>query len=192
MSPAGDAEGAPARLCRPAGVPSVGGMDRRPAPALGLPLWLVLGLGLLGLPRVVLHDLGVTLGPLPQAVLAVGPPVVWVLAALVACVPSPVRALVAVGTVHGLVLALTHQLMWDTAYAAGDPTLGGALTGRLDDDAEEVVLRAAATVSSLFTGMVLGLVTGLVAAALRRPTDRHGRGDRVASGHPQSSEEELS
>ncbi|WP_435769601.1 hypothetical protein [Nocardioides sp. SYSU DS0651] len=148
-------------------------MDRPPSRrTLGLPLWLVVGLAALAVPRIVLHDLGTPVGPLVQALLTFGPPVVWVLVALRARVPSPVLTLVTVGTLYGCALALTHNLMWDTVFTDGDPTLGGALAGELDEDTEEALLRTAAGVSSVFTGMVLGLISGLVASGIRQVTDR--------------------
>ena len=153
-------------------------MDRRPpGRILGLSLWLVLGLAALAVPRVVLHDLGTTAGPPAQALLAVGPPVVWVLVAVRARVPSPVLTLVTVGALYGCALALTHNLLWNSAFTGDDPALGGALAGELDEDTEEVLLRTAATLSSIFTGMVLGLISGLVATAIRQLTNR-GRGSR--------------
>lgn len=138
---------------------------------LGLPLWLMLGLAALAVPRVVLHDLGTSVGPLVAALLAIGPPVVWVFVAVRARVPSPVLTLVVVGSLYGCALALIHNLIWDTVFAESDPALGGALAGELDEDTEEALLRTAATVSSVFTGMVLGLISGLVAQVIGRATD---------------------
>lgn len=136
----------------------------------------MLALAALAVPRAVLHDLGTTAGPLVQALLALGPPVVWVLVAVRGRVPSPVLTLVTVGALYGCALALTHNLMWDSAFAGADPALGGALAGELDQDTEEALLRAAASVSSVFTGMVLGLISGLVATGIRQATDRRSGG----------------
>jgi hypothetical protein len=141
-----------------------------------MPLWLVLGLAALAMPRIVLHDLGTSGGPLVQALLAIGPPVVWVLVAVRARVPSPVLTLVVVGSLYGCALALIHNLMWDTAFTGDDPALGGALAGELDEDTEEALLRTAATLSSVFTGMVLGLISGLVAQVISRATNSRRRG----------------
>jgi hypothetical protein len=97
----------------------------------------VLGLAALAVPRVVLHDHGTTVAPPLQALLTVGPPVVWVLVAMRTRVPSPVLTRVTVGTLYGCALAVTHNLIWDSAFAGGDPALGGALAGELADDTEE-------------------------------------------------------
>ena len=124
-------------------------------------MWAVIALAALAVPRVILHDLGSGVEAPLQAVLTLGPPLVWVLVSVRARVPSPVLTLVVVGTLYGCALAVTHNLMWDTAFADNDPALGGALAGELDEDAEEALLRAAAAVSSLFTGMVRGETTAL-------------------------------
>lgn len=147
---------------------------RQPNRTLGLPLWLLVGLAALAVPRVIVHDLGITVGPLIQAILALGPPAVWVLVAVRARVPSPVLTLVIVGSLYGCALAVAHNLMWDTALA--DRVLGGPLAGKLDADTAEGLLRVATAVSSVFTGMVLGLITGLLAIVLRRLIDRQRSG----------------
>ncbi|MFD1824522.1 MULTISPECIES: hypothetical protein [Mumia] len=136
-------------------------------PRLGLPVWAILLLAALALPRVVVHDLGVDVGALAMAVLALGPPAVWVLVALRARVPSPVTTLVVVGLLYGIGLGVGHNLMWDSAFE-DDPALGGALEGDLPAGAEETLLRTATFGSSLFTGAVVGLVAGLVASGMRR------------------------
>ena len=60
---------------------------------LGLPLWAVIGMAALALPRVLLHDLGVDVGTFGIVILAVGPPAIWVFVAIRARVPSPVLTL---------------------------------------------------------------------------------------------------
>ncbi|KAA1425077.1 hypothetical protein FE697_004130 [Mumia zhuanghuii] len=134
---------------------------------LGLPVWAIVALAALALPRVVVHDLGVDVGALVNAVLALAPPAVWVVVVLRARVPSPVTTLVVVGAVYGIGLGIGHNLMWDSAFE-DSPSLGGSLDGDLSDGTEEAVMRSATFASSLFTGAVVGLVAGLVASGLRR------------------------
>ncbi|WP_240811231.1 hypothetical protein [Brachybacterium sp. SGAir0954] len=135
----------------------------------------VVGLALLAVPRVVLHDLGVlTPGTALNLVLVVAPPFVWVATALLAGVRRPFVTLLAIGVVHALLLALVHQLLWGAAFAGAAPRLGGRLAG-LDPLVQELVLRSAAIVSSLVTGIVLGAVLGLLAEVLARVA-RGGRG----------------
>ena len=134
---------------------------------LGLPVWVILLLAALALPRVVVHDLGVDVGGFAMALLALGPPAVWVLVALRARVPSPVTTLQVIGAVYGIGLGIGHNLMWDAVFEES-PRLGGSLDGELPEGAEEALMRATTFGSSVFTGAVVGLVAGLVASALRR------------------------
>jgi hypothetical protein len=149
-----------------------------PRSCLGVPLWVVLGLALLAVPRVVLHDLEVSVDPLLQALLAIGPPVIWVVVAVRAQVPSPVLTLVTVGSLYGTALAIVHNLMWSTLFADGNPRPGGALGLRLTDGTLEVLLRAAMALSSIFTGMIVGLIAGLVATAISRAISGAGSNGR--------------
>ncbi|WP_370617284.1 hypothetical protein [Mumia sp. Pv 4-285] len=134
---------------------------------LGLPVWAIVALAALAMPRAVVHDLGVDVGAFVNAVLALAPPAVWVVVALRARVPSPVTTLVVVGAVYGIGLGIGHNLMWDSLFE-DSPGLGGSLDGDLTEGTEAVVMRSVTFASSLFTGAVVGLVAGLVAAGLRR------------------------
>ncbi|WP_020380297.1 hypothetical protein [Nocardiopsis potens] len=128
-------------------------------------------MALLGVPRVVAHDLG----PPPQAVNAVlvfVPVAVWIAVALRKRVPSPLVTLLAVGLVYGVLLGAVHQVLWTHSFAGGAPELGGNLAGTLSPAAEDLVLRGASMVSSLFTGALVGLISGLVALGLSRALHR--------------------
>ena len=124
---------------------------------------------MLSVPRVFAHDLGLDGGPLP-AVLTLGPVVVWVVVVLWARVPSPLVTLLAVGAVYGLALGVVHNILWDEAFDGSSPELGN-----LDPETAEVPLRFAAFVSSLFTGIMVGLICGLVATAVRAGAARSRR-----------------
>ncbi|WBB48274.1 hypothetical protein O3597_24735 [Verrucosispora sp. WMMA2044] len=142
-------------------------MTMSPRPALGLPLLTLLGLALLGLPRVVLHDLDlVHEGTFVNLLLVVVPPIVWITVALVKRVPDPFLTLLVVGLLYGVLLALTHQLLWHVAFDE-QPTLGGNLTD-LAPEAQAVIVRFFAAISSLFTGVIVGVVTGLLAWVISR------------------------
>jgi hypothetical protein len=170
MSPDGDSGHSPRGMCVVGGEPSVGCMDSRtPArhPMLGLPLWGVALLALLAVPRVFVHDLGVDIGPLGQSVLALGPPALWVYVVLRARVPSPLFTLVTVSAVYGVALAIVHNVLWNSVFGDEPPTLGGNLRRDLTSGVESFVLRFATGVSSLFTGLVVGLLAGLAATVLR-------------------------
>lgn len=134
---------------------------------LGLPVAAIIGLALLGVPRAVLHDLGlVHERTFVNLILVVLPVAGWILVAVIARVPNPFLTLLAVGVAYGILLALTHQLLWHVAWAGDQPALVGNLTGRLSPVAEATVLRTAAAVSSLFTGTLVGAVAGLIAWVL--------------------------
>jgi hypothetical protein len=143
-------------------------VDAKARLRLGLPAWLLVVLALLGAPRAVLHDLGIADGSgMVPAVLAVVPAMVWIYVAERARVPFPLTTLLVVGGLYGVVLALVHNLLWSRAFTS-EPALGGSFEGRLDPVTEELLLRAAASVSSLVTGLVVGLVCGLVAELVRK------------------------
>jgi hypothetical protein len=138
---------------------------------LGLPIIALVGLASLAAPRVVLHDLGVIAeGSLVNAFLVFGPPVVWILVAVCARVPNPFLTLLAIGAIYGVFLAIGHQVFWTTVWANDPPQLGGSLAGRLSPSVESGILRTFAVFSSLFTGALVGAISGLVAWILS-----HGR-----------------
>jgi hypothetical protein len=131
-----------------------------------------IGLGLLAVPRAVLHDLGVDVGPL-NLLLVFGPPAAWVWFALRRRVERPLLPLVLVGLVYGVGLAASHMAFWHELYD-DPPRLGGNLEGELSSGAEEVVMRVAVVVSSLGVGAVVGAIAGGIATALVRRRRRDG------------------
>lgn len=153
-------------------------MDSQPLPSspspaassrtsrLGLPFWAVIVLALLAAPRVVLHDLGlISGGTFVNAVLVFVPPLVWITVVLWRRTPRPLVTLIVVGAVYGLALALGHQIFWAQQFDGQPPRLGGNLIA-LDPIVESIILRFFAFVSSLITGTLVGLVTGLIAWGL--------------------------
>ena len=142
-------------------------MSDRIRGALGISPLVVLGLALLGVPRVVAHDLDLV-GPMVNALLVFVPIAVWIGFVLAARVPNPFVALLAVGVVYGVLLGVTHQLLWAEANASDPPRLGGTLTGVLPPAGEAVLLRVFAFGSSLFTGAFTGVATGAAGRLLAR------------------------
>jgi hypothetical protein len=122
--------------------------------------WPVLvALALLAVPRVVLHDLGmVTEGSLVNGLLVFVPPACWIAAVVWNQPPRPFRTVVVVGALYGVLLAVTHQVLWDRV-------IGGAETAA---GAQEPIMRVAAVFSSVITGTLVGVVAGAVAAGLCR------------------------
>ncbi len=126
---------------------------RRP---LGLPLIGLVGLALLAVPRVVLHDLRLVTEEHPLTwLLALGPVVVWIAVAVAKRVPQPFLTLLVVGAIYGVFLMLSHLLLWDQLFGDRVPDLGGP--------AGEIVPRVATAFSSIFTGTLVGAVAGLAA-----------------------------
>jgi hypothetical protein len=159
-------------------LPTVGDMDinhrseARPRSRLGLPFWQIAGLAALAMPRAFLHDAGIAVPGPVQGLLVFGPPLVWLVVAVVRRIPSPIVTLLAVGGLYGVGLAIVHNLFWSDVFSDRPPELGGNLAGALSPGTEEFVLRSAASVSSLFTGIMVGLICGLLAVAAQRAIRR--------------------
>ncbi len=129
--------------------------------ALYIPLVV---LALLGIPRVILHDLQlVSLDSLLYRVLAIGSLLVWLVYALCTKSDRPFRHLLTFGVIFGLMLAVTHQITWVEAWGDSPPQLGGNLAGVLHPVLEGLVVRVGAFMSSLFTGVAIGAVLGGIA-----------------------------
>lgn len=149
--------------------------DSTPAPKrrrLGVPFVAVVGLALLAVPRVILHDLGIIHeGSAINWLFVFLPPIAWIIVVLAVKVPNPFVTILVIGVCYGVFLALGHQLMWSAAFEGSPPQLGGNLSG-LDPTAQDVIIRAFAIPSSVLTGAVVGAVTGLIAWGLSALTDR--------------------
>lgn len=148
----------------------------------GLSPLAVWGLAALGVPRVVAHDLSLV-GPELNLVLVFAPPLAWLAVVCGRRVATPLPALSMVGLAYGVLLAVTHQVLWEQAFADGLPTLGGDLAGTLSPLWEDVLVRGFAVVSSVATGLGVGVATGVVAWVLVRVRQRlRGARDRSADG----------
>lgn len=132
----------------------------------------VLGLALLAVPRVILHDLHlVNEETFVNLLLVFVPLIVWIAVVLRARVKRPFTTLLAVGGVYGVFLAVTHQLLWNINFEGTPLERSGNLAGT-DSFLQELVFRASVGVSSLVTGLVVGAVAGLVALGLSKLTRR--------------------
>lgn len=145
---------------------------RRAAPeprsrGLGLAHLAIIGLSLLAVPRVILHDLGlIASGTFVNLLLVIAPVAIWIAVALLHRVPNPFLTLLVTGAWYGVFLAIGHQLLWDVSFAGAPPQLGGALGG-IDPVLDGVIVRTFAAGSSLVTGLVVGAVSGLIALGIR-------------------------
>ncbi|WP_150255485.1 hypothetical protein [Nocardiopsis deserti] len=138
-------------------------MTEQKRSALGLSWTVMIVLALLAAPRVILHDLDIIQeGTLVNALFVFVPLLVWVVVAVLTRAPKPFPTLLVVGLLYGVLLALGHQLLWNTAWEGDPPTLGGNLSD-LPPAAHAIIIRGFSVVSSLFTGAAVGAVTGLIA-----------------------------
>lgn len=144
-------------------------MSYQPVPAarpraLGLPLVALIGLAALGVPRVVLHDLRVIEEGSPVTwLLAVLPVASWVAVAVLKRVPKPFLTVLVTGAIFGVMLAVTHQLLWDEAFSGNPPSIG-------DGPAGTAIPRIAAVPSGIFVGTMMGAVGGAIAHVIQRAT----------------------
>jgi len=153
---------------------------KRPAPPLGLSFFALVGLALLGIPRVILHDLHIIEEGSPITwLLAVLPPVIWIAAALWAKVPNPFLTVFVIGAIFGVLLMLTHQLFWVSAFGGTPPDVGGPVG--------TIVPRIAAVFSGTFTGAIIGVVAGLIAWGLQAMIGRSRRQPVVTEDGPDRS-----
>jgi hypothetical protein len=134
-----------------------------------LPVWILMVLAALSIPRIVLHDMhAVELDSFPYAMIAATPLIVYAGVALVLKGWRPFYTFMVLGVFLGITLAITHQLTWTTSWGENPPVLGGKLEGVLDPSVEGFVVRLFAVVSSLMTGLVMGAALGLIAIAAQR------------------------
>ncbi|MET0417965.1 MAG: hypothetical protein ABW022_18300 [Actinoplanes sp.] len=152
-------------------------------PRFGLPVGVVVGLGLLAAPRVVLHDLDlINEGTLINALLVFVPLLIWIGVAVWRST-NPFVSLLAAGGVYGVCLLVVHNVLWSQSWAGDPPRLGGNLEGRLPTAVEELFLRGAMSVTSLFTGLAVGTVCGAVAWAIARARSRYRGRFHPSRGH---------
>ncbi len=154
--------------------PSSPQATRRPYRGIGLPWLVVVGLALLQVPRIVAHDFGVV----PQSsvgyvLLAVVPLVAWVVVAVLWS-RRPLMSLLVAGGLYGAALAVIHNAAWGAVWGASPPRLGGNLSGVLPVGVEDVLMRSATVVSSLATGIVFGVIFGLIAWGIQAVARRAG------------------
>lgn len=140
---------------------------------LGLPFSTVFLLAVLGVPRVIAHDLHlVEPGSLANFLLAIIPPLIWLSFVLWKKV-NPFRPLLFVGIFYGVMLGITHQMLWGLAFETS-PTLGGNLSD-LPPLVHILLTRMFGFISSVVTGSLIGVVVGLVGSFIQLIYKRFAR-----------------
>lgn len=126
---------------------------------LGIPVLTLLLLSLLGVPRVVLHDLSmVEEGSWINSILVFAPIIIWILFIVLKKVKKPFLSLLLIGFFYGIFLAIVHQILWTTALDT--PIQFGGNLSDLPQSAVNIIARTFAFFSSVTTGIVLGAITG--------------------------------
>jgi hypothetical protein len=163
------------------GSPSVTAPDRpaRRFPGTDLPVWLMLGLVALGLPRTVLADLGIVApeSSLLYYVLALLPFAVWLAVAVVHRSRRPFLDFLVLGILYGLTLVVVHQVLWDVGPSLGHQPPDGAVAfaAQFGPDWRGLALRGYTVLVALLIGLGTGAVTGLVAVLAGGWRSRSGR-----------------
>ncbi|RXZ82612.1 hypothetical protein EBB07_08905 [Paenibacillaceae bacterium] len=144
-------------------------MKRQSFLTTGMPLLMLLLLALLGVPRVIAHDLQlVDPGGWINRLLVFIPPLIWLIVVLRSKTTKPFAALLFIGILYGILLAVTHQLLWNYAFDQ-PPQLGGNLR-HLSPAVGSLIARIFAFISSLATGTVVGILLGALGAAVKKLT----------------------
>lgn len=132
-----------------------------------LPLWIMLGLVILGLPRTILTDLGVleAEGSLLYYVVALVPYAVWLSVAVLQRTRTPFRDHVLTGTLYGLSLVLVHELFWNVESSQGhNPPLGAIEFARgFDAPVQGLAIHGFEFAIAMMIGVGSGLVLAVVA-----------------------------
>lgn len=128
---------------------------------LGIPVITLLLLSLLGVPRVITHDLSmVAEGSLINSILVFAPIIIWIVYIVWKGVNKPFLSLLLIGVFYGIFLAIGHQILWSFSFDA--PIQFGGNLSDLPQTTVNVIARIFAFFSSLITGTVVGVFTGLV------------------------------
>lgn len=134
-----------------------------------IPLWILVLLALISVPRVIVHDLDIL--PLDSVLyqfMAIIPLAIYLGLAILRHNKRPIYDFLVLGLFYGVFLATIHLVLWDASWGNNPPTLGDKLEGVLDPAAEIALFKAAVLHSSIVTGIVLGGVFGLIALTAQK------------------------
>jgi hypothetical protein len=136
-------------------------------PGTDLPIWVMLVLVGLGVPRTVLEDLDIVApgSSLLYYVLALVPFAAWVAVAVVRRSRRPFLDFLMVGAVYGLSLIVVHQALWSAGPSLGHnpPASAVDFANRFSQQWHELALRVYTSGIAMMIGIGSGLVVGLVA-----------------------------
>jgi len=161
---------------------SAGTLLSRRFPLTDLPVWLLLVLVSLGVPRTILADLNIVppeSGPL-YYILALVPFTAWLAVAAMRRSRRPLADFLMVGLLYGLSLVIIHLALWDARAGYGNlPPAGAAeFADGFGPGWGEVALPAYAAGIATMIGLGSGLVVGLCAVTANAWRRRRARASR--------------
>ncbi|UUI03513.1 hypothetical protein NP439_02110 [Oceanobacillus jeddahense] len=132
---------------------------------LGVPVLTLIVLSLLGVPRVILHDLSIIEeGSVVNSILVFAPIIIWIAYIVLKNVNKPFLSLLLIGFFYGIFLAIVHQILWNVAMDTSIQ-LGGNFSN-LPQAVSNIIVRTFAFFSGVTTGIVVGAITGAVGSLL--------------------------
>jgi hypothetical protein len=153
-------------------------LERR-FPLTDMPVWLMLVLVALGLPRTILADLDVVApeSSLLYFVLALTPFAVWLAVAIVRPSRRPFADFLVLGVLYGLSLVVVHQVLWDVGPSLGHnpPESAVDFANQFSPQWQELATRAYSSGIAMVIGVGTGLATALVAVTAHAWRQRHAR-----------------
>jgi hypothetical protein len=140
---------------------------QRPFFLTDMPVWLMLLLVALGLPRTILADLGIVEpeGSLFYYFLALIPFAAWFAVALFRETRKPIADFLMLGVLYGLSLVVVHQILWDVGPSLGHQPPAGAVSfaNSVSPGFHELALRGYTIMIAMMIGIGSGIVAALVA-----------------------------
>ncbi|WP_152655532.1 hypothetical protein [Oceanobacillus sp. CFH 90083] len=132
---------------------------------LGVSVLTLLLLSLLGVPRVILHDLSIIEeGSMVNSILVFAPIIIWIAYIVLKNVNRAFLSLLLIGFFYGIFLAIVHQILWNITMDT-PIQLGGNLSN-LPQTAVNAIARTFAFFSSITTGIALGTIIGAVGSII--------------------------
>ncbi|HEU5121447.1 MAG TPA: hypothetical protein VFT59_01260 [Candidatus Saccharimonadales bacterium] len=131
-----------------------------------MPVWLIVALVALMLPRTLLNELGVVAeATLAYYVLALTPFVIWLGVALLRKTKKPMMDFLILGLLFGILLAVIHQLFWAVGSAVSQhaPQFAIDFASQFDPAWRELITRSISVCISLIIGLGSGIIFGAIA-----------------------------
>ena len=159
--------------------------DRRRFPGTDMPIWLMLGLVALGLPRTILADLDIVApeSSLLYYVLALTPFLIWLLVAIIRPTRRPFRDFLILGVLYGLSLVVVHQVLWDVG-GHHPPESATDFADRFAPAWREFATRAYTAGIAMVIGVGTGVGTALVAVVAHAWRTSRARRDAPPPHNP--------